>query len=96
MFKFKDMIFLGNGEHSMAKCYHAHKLLDEAFETLSGLQQMPGAPCGINAKDIERQINDGEIDYIMILQELLLGLTGKKFSSKKLRKFLGWGNDGNK
>lgn len=29
---FKDQIFMGNGDKSLAACYNAHRLLEEAIQ----------------------------------------------------------------
>lgn len=35
----RDLLFMGNGDHSTARCYALQQELSRAFEMLSGIQQ---------------------------------------------------------
>jgi len=75
----KKQLFMGNGDHSTAECYDLITKLMEAFETLSGIQQIPH--CGDSKPIFDRyevEAEDGKEDIEMIVKEIAMALTGKK------------------
>lgn len=78
-------IFMGNGEHSMARCHYAHRLLEEAFEILNGIQQPPRPGCDPpEAFDQhELDVENGEMRLQQIANELYLAITGKRIITKE-------------
>ncbi len=74
-----EQIFLGNGEHSAAECYKLHRMLDEAFDTLSGIQQSP--PWGRKEGDSTYEEGMAEVD--VIARRIFTKLTGKKVTKTK-------------
>lgn len=73
MRRIHKQIFMGNGVHSMAECYHLHQLLDKSLTMLSGMQQ---------GGDPENP------EYAMMVGQIICALTGKKFSTNEIIKML--------
>lgn len=76
--RFKDQIFMGNGEFSMAQCYQVHKLVEECISTLNGIQQegLQGYVVDVN------NVNDGEYEINRNVEQIVLALTGQKIKLK--------------
>jgi hypothetical protein len=55
--QFVEMIFLGNGDHSVAQRYRLHKRLEEALDILGGIQQRGEVPRGAEY-ELTHCIND--------------------------------------
>jgi hypothetical protein len=76
----KKRIFLGNGNNSMAECYHLHKRMEEAFDILCGIQQPP-RPCDPEGsyKEYKNECEEGEEEIHRITKEIVRGLLGKGY-----------------
>lgn len=68
------IIFMGNGSASAYQCEKLHEQLEEAFSTMSGMQQGGDDPDGSGRKLIEKTA-----------QDIALGLTGKRLSLRKTK-----------
>jgi hypothetical protein len=69
--EFKAMVYLGNGDLSLAICYHLHRRLEEALVKLGGLQQL-------------RDKDEGQEWQIEgIVRDIVMALTGKEFDFKE-------------
>jgi hypothetical protein len=84
MKKLTGQIFMGAGEHSGAMIEHLRSKLDEALETLGGIQQPPTCwdppeVCNQHMEDVKT----GQAEIEEIAREIFLGLTGKTVESTK-------------
>ena len=72
-------VFLGAGKRSKAQVEYLHAILDEAIETLGGIQQPPSPtePAG-NFEAYKSEVLKGEERIRGIAVEIYLGLTGNK------------------
>ena len=76
----KDQVFMGSGNMSYIGVGYLHSRLSEAFVLLNGMQQPPRPDCpGDSFKEHEKDVRDGEHELNRIVQEIALGLTGKKY-----------------
>lgn len=77
----QEMLFLGNGEHSMLKEYCYHKLLGEAFQHMSGYQQP--LPCNEDydqeaLDSFGMQVDSSKLEVLIIANKIYTALTGIK------------------
>jgi len=70
----KRIIFMGNGDHSMAQCYELHRELERAFSILGGIQQPGGS---------EEEVEEGEFDVEHTAKKIYTALTGKRIIKSK-------------
>ena len=59
---FKEMIFLGNGVHSLKLCNKLHDRLEEGFTIIGGVQQ--GMP---TTEELRRELKDILLDIVISL-----------------------------
>lgn len=57
-YKFDEMIFMGNGKESAARCQDVHERLKQAFSIVSGLQQGGGPAPGADEDEIRQIVRD--------------------------------------
>lgn len=68
-------IFMGAGEHSMAKCYELHQKLDIALGILGGIQQ----PCRCDRPcDCAEAVRLAQGDVESLARDIYESLTGDK------------------
>ena len=84
-YEYENILFMGNGESSTAKCYELVERLMKAFVTLSGLQQ----PAHWNHEPTKEELNRekefewrGRKELERLTQDIAVSLTGKKIELK--------------
>lgn len=75
---YKDRIFMGNGDTSMAECYALVRDLQRALSNISAIQQL-----GVSSySENQDQIEDMEDFVQSTAQNIYTALTGVRFSRK--------------
>lgn len=77
--KIKEQIFFGN-RGCMEACYHLHRIMEEAFTIIGGIQQPP-LPCDTeeSSQAYEQECLEGKEDVRQIANEIVKGLLGKDY-----------------
>jgi predicted nucleic acid-binding OB-fold protein len=74
-----SILFMGNGEYSLADCYLLHKELDRALTLLSGIQQPPHSDSVEQRIENIKQTEDAKEELNTIVNDIVMALTGKKY-----------------
>ncbi len=78
--KFKEQIFMGNGDHSLAACYQATLLLQKSLDLLNGMQQE-----GLQGYEVDQERYDAQKSELYYnTSQLVVALTGHKINFSKL------------
>lgn len=67
-----EQIFMGNGDHSAARCYELHRKLERAFNVLGGIQQPP------HGNVFPGEFTEGMHEVERIAREIYETLTGNE------------------
>lgn len=78
MIEIKGQIFMGAGEHSLARVGYLQQRLSEAFVILGGIQQPPSVTSDYPTAVYEEEVSSGEKELEHIAREIFLALTGRK------------------
>jgi hypothetical protein len=73
------ILFMGNGEYSLADCYLLHKELDRALTLLSGIQQSPHSDSVEQGIENIKQTEEAKEELNTIVNDIVMALTGKKY-----------------
>lgn len=78
--EYDSILFMGMGDHSMAKCYDLHRRMAKCFYILSGLQQPPHYDRKLSEEEKaqeQRQIRRDEFEIETFVRDIVMALTGK-------------------
>jgi hypothetical protein len=73
------ILFMGNGEYSLADCYLLHKQLDKALTLLGGIQQPPHSETVLQGIENAKQTEEAKEELNTIVNDIVMALTGKKY-----------------
>jgi len=79
MQEFNDILFMGNGDHSLSKIEKLRQLFEEGLTTLSGLQQPPRPESEEATKLFKIEIANNRCRMNEITQDIVTALLGKNF-----------------
>jgi hypothetical protein len=82
MRKIKQMVFMGNGEHSLLEVKSVNKILKEAFVNLSGIQQPSHCASEEQVKEDRLFVKDKQKEIEDAVRDIAMALTGKDIKFK--------------
>jgi hypothetical protein len=89
----QKMIFMGDGEHSIAQCQKVHDRLKEGFSHLSGSQQWSppgkfGSPSGSTKEEWTEGQNEISNEILAVVEDIALALGAKVHRTDDERRFV--------
>jgi len=82
MRRIHEIIFMGQGLTSLGEAYEVHKILDEAFSNLGGIQQLAHSSSEEEAKVAEKDQKRMVKEHEDSVRDIVMALTGKEMRLK--------------
>ena len=86
MIFFRSQWFGGSGDKSMAEAYELHRMLDQALQDLSGIQQPPRPGTDDDFDGYEKRYQDVNANVAIIAKSIYTALTDRVVEKDKKAK----------